>query len=429
MFGHPYRVVPMGLKSVLFRKIGGLVPACGRKVKVDKTMPLKRICSCVAVVLLLCLVAAPTLGQETTLGYQYCAPADCTTFGGMPPPNEGYFFQFDGIYWSISGPSKKPIGYPGSRTVWYSPTRSAIQTNSLDTSMIGGSTFSAGPRIEFGHIEDRNGWFMSIFQLRDKLTDYVAPAADIVFNDPQFGPLGQRLLQGNVNTQADPVIRNLPVTLYDVSVAENTDFWGVELNYLHRFMTSHCGGTLEGFLGVRYFEFNDDFRVQAGSDPGNGTVPSFLADSEWETWANNHIVAPQVGVRWWRKQGRWKFIGEGRFLAGFNNQSISQDISLGPNLNPGSGALYTPLVMSPSGHTSSEHVVEWAPGAEVRVEAEFQVTRSISVHGGWTGMWVDGIARSSSLINYTVPHMGIDLEDNRESLFVNGISIGVVINR
>ena len=37
-------------------------------------------------------------------------------------PNEGYFFQFDVLYWSISAPKTTPIGSPGvTRTVYYGP--------------------------------------------------------------------------------------------------------------------------------------------------------------------------------------------------------------------------------------------------------------------------------------------------------------------
>ena len=50
---------------------------------------------------LLLLLAAPSFGQGP-LGMQIFAPADLSTFGGEHEPNEGYFFQFDGLYWSIS---------------------------------------------------------------------------------------------------------------------------------------------------------------------------------------------------------------------------------------------------------------------------------------------------------------------------------------
>ena len=166
-----------------------------------KAMLFNRTNSCVAIgLILLLLLAAPSHGQGP-LGFQIFAPADVSTFGGGQPPNEGYFFQFDGLYWSISAPKVVPIGYPGSRLVSYGihPTDDTdpisderVQTNTLDTSGINGQ-FSAGNRIEFGRIEDRNGWLVSIYQQRDLTQDNTYGAADMVFNDPVQGPRTQSL--------------------------------------------------------------------------------------------------------------------------------------------------------------------------------------------------------------------------------------------
>ncbi|NLF09450.1 MAG: hypothetical protein GX594_15935, partial [Pirellulaceae bacterium] len=57
------------------------------------------------------------------------------------------------------------------------------------------------------------------------------------------------------------------------------------------------------------------------------------------------------------------------------------------------------------------------------------ITRSISFHAGWSGMWVDGVARATSIIDYTVPAMGFDLANNREDVFLNGLTIGFDVNR
>ena len=57
------------------------------------------------------------------------------------------------------------------------------------------------------------------------------------------------------------------------------------------------------------------------------------------------MVGPQIGLRWFKKQGRWMFTTEGRFLAGMNCQNISQQVDIGPNLNPGVNpdGTYTPF--------------------------------------------------------------------------------------
>jgi hypothetical protein len=44
-------------------------------------------------------------------------------------------------------------------------------------------------------------------------------------------------------------------------------------------------------------------------------------------------------------------------------------------------------------------------------------------------MWLDGIARASSMINYTVPAMGINMADNREGVLLNGLTLGFDVNR
>jgi hypothetical protein len=437
-------------------------------------MPLHRTIPFVAIGLLSCLLATPSFGQGP-LGVQLFAPADVSTYGGGQEPNEGYFFQFDGLYWSISPPEIHPIGFPSTRKVYYSPLESdtRIEKNTWDTSLIG-SQFGPGNRIEFGRVEDRNGWFVSIFQLRDQDQAVLLSGGSIVFNDPAFGPNGERLLQGNVNGDAatsppyNPAnFKDLPVVFRNVLLENAVKTWGVEVNYLHRFLTRHEGGTFELFLGPRYFEFNDRFTVQTSADPnaqsqpyvvGNtdtgittqgAGVPSFLGGSSWNTEANNHIVGGQVGLRWFVKRGRWTFSSEGRFMAGLNCQNIEQDVDMGPNLSPGpktvvhvqplpTGAVYTydysyapfqPRVMTHTTATHVEYAREFSPLYELRVEARYQLTRCIQLHAGWTGTWIEGLAQASSMINYTVPAMGINMENNREGVFMNGLTLGFDVNR
>ncbi|MBN1394653.1 MAG: BBP7 family outer membrane beta-barrel protein [Pirellulales bacterium] len=404
------------------------------------------------IVFMLLLSAAPTNGQGPG-GFQIFGLADVSTYGGNQKPNEGYFFQFDGLYWSITPPETHPVGYPGTRTVYYGihPTSpldtesdARIQSNTLDTSVFD-NQFRAGNRIEFGRIENRNGWLVSIFQLRDEIQNYEADGADMVFNDPAFGPYGERLLYGNVNNNSSstppyspPVFSDLPLTFYDILLQKKIDTWGVETSYLHRFRTRHGGGTLEMFFGARYFEFNENFWVTTGSTLA-GTADtgafSYLQNSSWNSDTENHIVGPQIGLRWFKKRGRWMVSTEGRFLAGLNCQNIHMQADIGPSLtDPGANpdGSYDPFVPKTMTSTSSTHAVyerEWSPAVELRVEGRYQVTRSISVHAGWSGMWIDGVARASSVIDYTVPSMGINLAHNQEDVFLNGLTLGFDVNR
>jgi hypothetical protein len=409
------------------------------------------------------LLASPTFGQGP-LESQVFAPADVSTYGGAIEPNEGYFFQYDVLYWSISAPKSQVVGFPGmTRTVSYGPhpidsldsySDERVETSTLNTGDLK-DHFSIGNRFEFGQVEDRNGWTVGIFQVRNQGDNLVYPQADVVFNDPPQGSRGTTLLEGSVplNPAGFPAdghvdVRKLPVVLYNVEMITQTKTWGVEANYLHRFMTGHGGGTFEMFGGARYLEINDYFGIHAGDDPGNLVVPSFLADSSWYTSADNHVVGPQVGLRWFKKQGRWTFSTEGRFMAGLNCQNVHQTVSLGPNLTPGgiegnmsdsgneshSGSatgsgIYKPVAMAPQSAANDAYARVFTPLIELRVEGRYQITRSLSFHAGWTGFWMDNIARANALIDYSLPAMGINMADNKQNLFMNGLTIGFDINR
>lgn len=421
-------------------------------------MPFKRTNSCVAVGLVfLFLATAPALGQGP-LGLQLFAPADLSTYGGGQPPSEGYFFQFDFLYWSISGPQVKPIGFNGTNLVYYGPhptgatdpiDNTQIQGNTLDTSGIG-DKFSAGNRIEFGRVENRNGWLVSIYQQRDQTQGNVYAGAGIVFDDPDSaGSRAHPLIYGNVNNDAStdppytpPFFARLPVVFSTVFVESAVDTWGVEADYMHRFKTGHHGGTFELLMGARYYEFNDNFNVRTGPDNGTTTVPSFLADSYWDTQAANHVIGPQIGLRWSRKQGRWSFNTEGRFFAGINCQTITQQAAIGPNLNPGPNPdgtypPFEPVAMARVTGSDYASSTEFSPAIELRLEARYQITRAISFRAGWTGMWMGGIARANGLIDYSITDrvtgaekaLGIDMTDNLQDLFVNGVTIGFDVNR
>ncbi len=320
------------------------------------------------------------------------------------------------------------------------------------------SAFSPGTRFEFGQIEDRNGWFCSIYRVQPLEQDFLYQSADVVFKDPPQGPLGQGLLTGPIpanlsssSSGGGPQLQEpLPVTLYNLAVSDTVDTWGVELMYLHRLHTTHAGGTLEFFGGARYLEFNDSFNVQAGPDPGGHIVPSFLQNSFWFTSAENHIVGPEVGLRWFKKEGRWMFSTEARFMAGLNLQDFHQDVSIGPNLNPGGtaptgsgssgsgssssgSALYTPSTLQPATAAHDAYLNEFTPLVELRLEGRYEITRTISFHAGWTGYWMDNIARANGVIDYNIanPTMGFDFSsgNNKQSVWMNGLTMGFDINR
>jgi hypothetical protein len=218
-----------------------------------------------------------------------------------------------------------------------------------------------------------------------------------------------------------------------VAIHNRTTSWGTEVMYLHRFDTCHEGSTFEFLGGVRYIDFNDRFGVEVGESNDNQPAieyPSLLQNSYWYTQVDNRIVGPQVGLRWFKQQGRWMLSSECRFLAGFNSQSAHQQYQLGDPaiLNPGSGD-YIPSAFTAHGSNNSAFASEFSPTVELRIEARYQLTKCLSLHGGWTGLWIGNVARASALVDYQLPNMGLDMSKNRQDLLMNGLTVGVDFNR
>ena len=169
-----------------------------------------------------------------------------------------------------------------------------------------------------------------------------------------------------------------------------------------------------------------------------GGAPNILADSYWNSNVENNIVGPQVGARIFKTWGRWTLSTEGRFFAGFNAQNLRQDglfgsklgqtdnFALGQTGNTGTGF---PLVMQPTTFSHYDNRSEFSPGAELRVDVCLQLTRSVLFRAGWTGLWMDHIARASNIIDYQVPTMGINTSFRQQDIWLNGLNLGVIFNR
>ncbi len=429
------------------------------------------------------LLALPAPGQGLQ-DMQVFAPAEYSSYGGGVRAKEGFFFTFDYLHWNTSAPDGVPIGYPSEgRTGYYGPDTGdgVVQTNSMSTDTFT-AQWSNGERLEIGDRWDHHGWTFGSLRLKTNNDEIGADGMTMIWDDPPQGTLGRRLLQGyylwpvgvpfpddvpaediitlygvDVSEVLPAVLRDLPVAFDDFHAENKNETWGVELMYSYRTHPQQHGGFFELFAGARYFEFNDQFSASGvnripgevgddDDDDDDTELTSFwspnasLANSNWETSADNHIVGPQLGLRWFVTSERWTFDASGRFLAGFNSQNIFQQGTLASRWE-GGGMLYTsgvdaepvdmqgrPLLMSKTSFTHQAHASEWSPIVELRMNLQYQLTRGISVRTGWTGMWIDGIARGSALNVYRVPSMGLNLADNRQDVFIHGFNFGVLWN-
>lgn len=268
-------------------------------------------------------------------------------------------------------------------------------------------------------------------------------------------------------------VRALPINFAQMTVQNVTDLWGTELMYVRRFQTSEHWGTFELLLGARYAEFNEGYYVRTNNsydvagtpitDPTTQVLPrgeATLSNSAWNTDASNHIVGPQIGGHWYKQWGRLRFSAEGRFCAGLNQQDVHQEAVLG-TLVTNSGVTRNSSTSTTSGqvggtnfsfssttpnsltnanfnvpagmqsmyYSSDAHMTEFTPVVDLRLELNYQVTRAIYAKVGWTGMWMDHVARPSGMVNYDIDTMGIVKANNWQSVLVNGFNVGVVVNR
>lgn len=399
-----------------------------------KIMLINRRSSFVLVGLLIALTSASSFGQGLG-GMQLFAPAEVSSYGRGPQPNEGFFFVFDGLYWTISQPKVTTVGKEGlTRNAFLGgafPDNLIVQHNELDTGAFT-AEFDEGNRIEFGRISDNKGWMVSFYQLREQSQSIAAHNVDMVFDEAASGAPSHLPLDGvftNLTPPPATFLAPLPVTFTNVLIRNDTSSWGIEFDYVGRSNQLHNGGFFEWFVGPRYIEFDDTFLVNA---QGSST----LADSFWINEAQNHIIAGQIGGRYFKKQGRWMLSTEGRFLAGLNAQNIHQTGELGGGANPitpGVADSGQPFFMGPTSINHNEFIREFTPGLELRLEARYQITRSVTFRAGWTGIWLDRIARGSNMIDYTLDpehsYMGILRNHNKDNVLMNGLTIGIDINR
>ncbi|MBN1589761.1 MAG: BBP7 family outer membrane beta-barrel protein [Pirellulales bacterium] len=431
-------------------------------------MSYKRVILSLTVLATALSVGFPAPAQDL-LDMQLFAPPNLSTYGGPRRASEGFFFTFDGLLWAVSTPQVTTIGQPSEqgREVWYGPdpAQTATQNNTHNTSIFGAQVVG-GQRYEGGFVDGHHGLLFSGWRLNSQTQDIRTTSMDMVFDDYEWGgELDYRHLDGYVDDQG--TIKPLPVTFASANIRNRVETWGVELSYLLRSNPTPSGGYFEVFLGARYLEFNDEFSVHAYGDVvpveiSGETVSGIvmtslplgadqetlytgtLANSVWYQDAKNHIVGPQIGARWFKHYNRWMISAEGRFFAGFNSQSLYQDGYVGDQLNPNQGMLNepslpghvplaaVPLSLGPTTFTHQSNENEWSPGVEVRVNFEWQWTKNVSFGAGWSGLWMDGIARASNLINYefgTSSTMGILTQNNRQDVFVNGANFRINVNR
>lgn len=398
-------------------------------------MSLNRTGTWLAALLIGWLAGAPASAQGLRDADLF-APAEPSHYGGGVRANEGFFFTYDALYWTISPPERSTVGINTEgldvqRNVWWTndPNQTMTQGSTLDTSAFQ-TLFTPGQRIELGHINGHVGWLFSYMRLHELSQGQTFPSVQMYFNDQEWGVNN---LPHLVHDVGGGNIVALPVWFDAVTMDLSTKMWGTEFNLLLRTHPGQRGGMFEWFLGARYLEFEERFGINA-----NGTPPvSALADTVFTNLANNNIFGPQLGLRWFTTNDRWQFSAEGKFLAGWNSQNVRLHGFVGSDLTPTNfprtaGSPGFPLAMPPTNADYISYMSVFSPVVELRIEGKYQLTRNVGFRAGWNGMYLGEIARPSRMVNYELGQtsvLGILRYMNRDLAFLQGLGIGIEINR
>jgi len=372
---------------------------------------------------------------------QIFAPAEPAHYGGGVRANEGFFFSYEGLYWTISAPERAYFGVDTNtlavqRQVWWAddPNQTSTQGTTMDTSFMT-NQFTPGQRIELGHINGHQGWLFSYFQLHWSGQGQVDRGVESYFHDENWGVNNLPHLSIQTSFGGDPVFGGVAFDNATMDIASRA--WGTEFNYLVRTHPGERGGMWEWFFGVRYLEFDEQYDVRANGDPpDNRNVNSMLADTIFTNYAANRLFGPQLGLRWFKTNDRWELSLLGKFMAAWNAQSVQLNGVVASDLNLGAAtfprSIMMPLALTTMDVNDVAHMSVFSPVVELRIEAKYMLTNKVSFKAGWNGMYIGELARPSRMVDYTLHQthaMGILRGMNRDLCFLQGLGIGIEINR
>ena len=217
-------------------------------------------------------------------------------------------------------------------------------------------------------------------------------------------------------------LHNFNIRFNSLIVRNSSTTDGVELMRTHQFdnrhrMQKNQHKHFELGYGVRFLRLNDTFSWQ-----GYGDILGF---SFVDMKTDNSIVGPQVRMRYEDQRGKWRFNLDGRAMLGWNIQDTDFNGGLGYDLNP--GALNKPVIFQPTYFDYGRRDDSFAPVGELRAEASYQLTSALELKLGYTFMFIDGISRSASLVDYVLPDMGIR-PGGKQEIFINGVNFGIELN-
>ena len=373
--------------------------------------------------------------------YRWFEPLYCEDPGELDR-NEGFFFSYERVSWSVMSPPRYDVGDPSpglqiqsSVLVTTPAVPGAVPgvSNSVDVARPD-SEWGWGNRWEFGYVWDNAGWDVSVlgtFRSVDTKTYGVentsltsqgfTGSVAVLFDIPDanllrgfpFDALNPRLTEDSV----------LFVPSFDTMRVDNlTKMDGIEVMRLKRRNDFFAKESTVDFLyGARVLRVDNRLQVL-----GTG---GFLGDSDWLSQVKNTLVGPQVGFRWAKRKGRWSLQSEGRFMAAMNIRDAELEGTMASLAQPArpNNSLY----LNPTSFAKYDSDLEFSPVAEARIEAIYHLTKKVSFTLGYTATYASNIGYGSNMVDYTLPELTLRSLDDLETqhFFANGVNFGFEINR
>ena len=358
---------------------------------------------------------------------QFFAPFDPSLYGGGDPPNIGFFFDYERLYWNVKRPSQRPINRVGFEGDFGANLNIPLHqlgdlgllgfTGNRQTGYDG--DFTWGNRYDFGFMTDEeNGWYGSH-------THIAGPAESVHVRQERIN----RINTGDTPANPDPILVDRNPRYYDLYATLNSArFSSIELNKVWRRKEFHKGGVFEPFIGARFMTFKDLYRQDGygryALDPDDfpdlnapnplGPVEVLVVD---RAHFENNLLGGQLGFRYFYEKQHWNISTEFRMFACHNFQYLTryQDQVV---TNYGAAAAQTPVYVLQNKARAFDRSDEFTWGGELRVQASYALTRDISFRFGFSFLdLADGIGR------------GNDIRDNTEGVQMAGADLGFTINR
>lgn len=322
--------------------------------------------------------------------YQFFEPWEVDDYGGFPPPNTGWYGQYNRVFLNGTRPRFEPSHTQGDFG-W-------------------GNQFDIGYMTEGGH-----GWAVSALTM----------GGGVDVNNAVWKP---RLAFDPTQTYAQPFTQN-SATIFDqdnpnydpridqdliVNSLNSFRFSSFEVNRVWRLEPGHHGGIIEPFAGFRYADMDDHTRRM---DQFQIAAAGFEQLTDQQSYWENSMWGAQMGIRLARQTGRLLVGTEIRVMGFANFQHFTQSNYTLTRLygNPLPSTQTQEFLQFTNTYGSNE---EFVIGGDVRLNAAYDITRDIAIHGGmqWMGFG-KGVARGNALNN------------NTGDFYLFGLTFGVSLNR